>query len=209
MKFYDCQTAPSPRRVRMFIAEKGMDIETVEVNLREREQLGEAFLAINPDATVPALALDDGTVLTTTAGCRSYLEAVHPTPALLGRDAAERGHVADRIWRIEFDGFMAVAECLRNTAKGMAGRALPGPVDYAQIPALGERGRARSERFFPALDALLEGREFLVGDALTAADIDAFIFIEFARWLKLGIPDDCADLARWHASMAARPSAAL
>jgi glutathione S-transferase len=209
MKFYDCQTAPSPRRVRMFIAEKGVVVPSVEVNLREKEQLGEAFLKVNPNATVPALVLDDGTVLKTTAGCRAFLDAQFPQPALLGRTNAERGRVADLIWQIEADGFMAVAECLRNTAKGMKDRALPGPHNYAQNPALGERGRLRAERFFPVLNELIGEQPFLAGDALTAADIDAFIFVEFSSWLKLSFPNDCEDLQRWHSAMKARPSAAL
>lgn len=207
MKFYDCQSAPSPRRVRMFIAEKGLDIPNVEVDLRAGEQLGEAFLKINPYATVPVLELDDGERLLTTAGCRAYLESRFPEPALLGRDAPERGRVADLVSRIESDAFLAVAECLRNSAKGMQGRALTGPHGYAQIPELAARGRERAERFYPELDRLIGEQPFLAGDTLTAADIDAFVFVEFSAWIKLEPPADCTNLARWHAAMAARPSA--
>ena len=103
MKFYDCQTAPSPRRVRMFIAEKGLEIPTQEIDLRSGEQLGKDFLKVNPNATVPVLETDDGTRFTSTA-CRAYLESEYPEPALLGRNSIERGHVAGLVWKIESDG---------------------------------------------------------------------------------------------------------
>ncbi|MEZ5742132.1 MAG: glutathione S-transferase N-terminal domain-containing protein, partial [Burkholderiaceae bacterium] len=178
MKFYDCQTAPSPRRVRMFIAEKGLTIPTVEINLRENEQLSEGFLQINPDATVPVLALDDGTRLVSTAGCRAYLESRYPEPPLLGRDHAEKGRIADLIGKVEAGGLSAVAEALRNSARAMKDRALTGPHNYEQIPALAERGRLRAQRFFATLDGLIAGQPFLAGDAFSAADIDAFMFVE-------------------------------
>lgn len=209
MKFYDCRTAPSPRRVRMFIAEKGLAIPSVEVDLRGGEQLGEAFLKINPGGTVPVLELDDGTRLVTTAGCRAYLEEAHPEPALLGSTATERGVIADLVSRIEADGFMAAAECLRNSAKGMKGRALTGPQNYDQIPELAERGRQRAARFFPALDALIGEQPFVAGKAISAADIDAFVFVEFSKWIKLEVPAECGNLARWHAEMSARESAGV
>jgi glutathione S-transferase len=209
MKFYDCQTAPSPRRVRMFIAEKKIDIPSVEVDLKEREQLGKAFLEVNPFATVPVLELDDSTKLITTAGCRAYLESAYPSPPLLGRDAAQRGVIADLIWRIEADAYMAVGECLRNSAKRMKDRAVTGLHNYAQIPELAERGRARATRFFPVLDDLIGDKQFLAGDALSAADIDAFVFVEFSKWIKLEAPAECTNLHRWFDMMAARESAKL
>ncbi|MEZ5650744.1 MAG: glutathione S-transferase [Burkholderiaceae bacterium] len=209
MKFYDCSSAPSPKRVRMFIAEKGLEIPTVEINLRDREQLTPEFLNINPHATVPVLELDDGTRLVTTAGCRAYLESVHPEPPLLGRTPTERGQIADLIARIEIDALGATAECLRNSAKAMKDRALTGPVDYAQIPELGERGRARARHFFPQLDKLIGDKPYLVGDAFSAADIDAFIFVGFVKWIKVEVPADCRNVARWLESISMRPSAGL
>lgn len=211
MKFYDCATAPSPRLVRMMIAEKDLadQIETVEVNLREGEHLGEAFRAINPFCTVPVLELDDGTRLTSTAGCWRYIEAAWPEPPLMGRTAREKAIVADLAWRMETEGFMAVAEALRNSAPRLANRALTGPDDYAQIPELAERGRRRTERFFGTLDRLLEGRTWLAGDAFSVADIAGFVAVEFAGWLKLSPPDGAANLARWLAGVKERPSASV
>ncbi len=141
---YDCATAPSPRRARILLAEKGVAHQTVQVDLRNREQMGEAFRRVNPQCTVPALATDDGVLLTDNAAIAAYLEAAYPEPPLLGRTPHEKAEIASWNWRIEFDGLMAVAEALRNSSPGMVNRALPGPVDYAQIPALAERGLQRS-----------------------------------------------------------------
>ena len=193
----------------MFIAEKGLEIETVQVDLRAGEHRQPSFLQLNPNATVPVLELDDGTCLRSTAACRVYLEAIAPEPALLGSTALERGLVADHLWRIEYDGFMAVAECFRNSAKGMRDRALAGPHNYAQIPELAERGSTRAGRFFSVLDAGIKGRDFFVGTTISAVDIDAYIFIEFANWIKLGMPESCMELRRWHAAMSTRDSAHL
>lgn len=205
MKFYDCSTAPSPRRVRIFIAEKGIAIPTVEVNLREREQMGPDFAKINPYLTVPVLELDDGTRLLSTQGCWRYLEAVYPDPPLMGRDAKEQAVIADREWRCEMEGFMAVGEALRNSTPRMAGRALTGRYEYEQIPALAERGMARVPRFFDDLDRILADSEFIAGDSYSVADITAFVAVEFAGWLKLGFEDRHSHARRWYAAMKARP----
>ena len=211
MKFYDCATAPSPRLVRMFIAEKGLSgtIGTVEVNLREQEQLGDAFMAINPFCTVPVLETDDGARFTTTQGCWRYLEETHPDPALLGRDSGERARIADWAWRAEQEGFLAVGEALRNTAKGMKDRALTGPHNHAQIPELGDRGKRRIGHFFDTLERELADRPYLAGEAFSAADIMAFVTVEFAGWLKLSLPDDAAHARDWFDRVKARPSAGV
>ncbi len=211
MKFYDCATAPSPRRVRMFIAEKGLrdEIETIEVNLREGEQLGEAFRAINPFCTVPVLELNDGTRLCSTAGCCRYLEDAFPEPPLMGRTVEERAVVADMEWRMEIDGFLAVGETLRNSAPGLKDRALTGPDNYAQIPELAERGRLRIQRFFDTLDRLLDDRDFIAGDAFSIADITAFCTVSFANRVKFELRENARNAQRWFASVSERPSAAV
>ena len=209
MKFYDCQTAPSPRRARIFIAEKGLDIPVVQVDLRNLEQLEPEFEAINHYRTVPVLELDDGTRLTSTQGVWRYLEEAYPDPPLMGRDAREKAVVADLDWRMEIDGFLAVGELLRNSAERMKDRALTGRHDYTQIPALAERGKARIPRFFEDLERLLEGREFLAGDAYSVADITAQVSVDFAGRLKFALPDSARNARRWHEAVSARPSAAL
>ena len=134
------------RAVNLLLAEKGVAHDTVQIDLRSREQLGEAFRRINPQCTVPALVTDEGPVLTDNAAIAAYLEARFPEPPLLGRTALEKAEIASWQWRVEFEGLMPIAEALRNSSPAMANRALPGPVDYAQIPELAQRGLARLQQ---------------------------------------------------------------
>jgi len=206
---HDCATAPSPRRARILLAEKGVAHATVQVDLRTGEQLGKAYRRINPQATVPALETGEGVVLTDNAAIAAWLEARFPEPALLGITPAEKAEIASWNWRIEFEGLQAIAEALRNGSPAMANRALPGPVDYAQIPALAERGRARVQRFFADLDARLAGREFVATDRFSLADINAVVAVDFARIVKVRPGDEHPHLQRWRAAMALRPSMSL
>jgi glutathione S-transferase len=208
MKFYDCATAPSPRRVRIFLAEKGVSIDTVQVDLRSGEQFTPAFRAINPDCTVPALQLDDGTVIADAVAICHYIEELHPDPPLIGSSPQERAVVTALNRIIERDGFYAAMEAFRNAAQGLKGRALPGPHDYQQISELAERGRARIEHFFRDMDARLMRREFVAGSRYTIADISTMVLIDFAGWIKLKIPEECANLRRWYSIVSSRSSAA-
>ncbi|MEQ9152165.1 MAG: glutathione S-transferase [Parvibaculum sp.] len=204
---YDFTAAPSPRRARILLAEKGIEHETVQVDLMKAEQLGEAYRAINPACTVPALKLDGGTVITENIGIAAWADAVKPEPALLGSTAEEKGLVFSWNARIEFEGFMPIAEVLRNTSKGMVGRALPGPLDLQQIPELAERGSVRLNQFFEMLNARLKGRDWIAIDRFSLADITALVCVDFAKWVKHEPKPDHADLLRWHAAVSARPSA--
>ena len=203
---YDCATAPSPRRARIALAEKGVAHASVQVDLRTGEQLGEAYRRLNPQCTVPALDTDEGLLLTDNAAIAAWLEARFPEPALLGVTPAEKAEVASWNWHIEFDGLLAIAEALRNGSPAMANRALPGPVDYAQIPALAERGRARAQQFLATLDARLAGRDFIATDRFSIADITAVVAVDFARVVKVRPGDEHPNLQRWRASMGLRPS---
>ena len=207
MKFYDCTTAPSPRRVRIFLAEKGITIPTVQVDLRNNEQLTAEFRAINPDATVPSLELDDGTRINDAVGICVYFEALHPRPALMGETTEEKALVASWQRQVERNGFYAVIEAFRNATPGLKGRALPGPHDYEQIPALAERGRLRVQHFYEQMDAQLAQSEFISGPRYSIVDITALITIDFAARAKMPIPADCAHVQRWHTQVSARPSA--
>lgn len=206
---YDCATAPSPRRARILLAEKGIPHDSVPIDLRSGEQLGEAYRRINPQCTVPALRTDDGELLTDNAAITAWAEAAWPDPPLLGITPAEKAEVASWNWRIEFEGLMAIAEALRNSAPAMAGRALPGPVGYEQIPALAERGLARLRQFFVTLNARLEGRDFVATPRFSVADITAVVAVDFARIVKVKPGDEHPHLLRWRAAMAGRPSMAL
>ncbi len=205
MKFYDCSTAPSPRRTRIFIAEKGLDIDTVQVDLRRGEQLGAEFRAINPFCTVPVLEIDGRVYLWDSNAICTYLEAVYPEPNLMGRDATEKGVIASWNRVAEWDGFMPVAEVLRNTAKGFQDRALTGPVGYKQIPELAERGRQRVRHFFDILDHRLADSDYVAVPRFTIADITAVVAVDFAAWIKEAIPDDAKALGDWHRRVSSRP----
>jgi len=207
MKFYDCRPAPSPRRVRVFLSEKGLEIPTVQIDLGTREQLGDAFRTINIDCTVPVLELDDGTYLTEILSICHYIEATHPEPCLMGRDAKEQALVLMWNAKIEQLGLAALAEMFRNHTKGMTSRALTGAIDFEQIPALVERGRIRAEAFLSRLDEHLASETFVVGDQFTLADITALVMIDFAQWSKITIREEWPHLQRWYDQVSARPSA--
>ena len=208
MKFYDCQTAPSPRRVRVFIAEKGLDIETVQVDLANGEQFSDEYRAINPDCVVPALVLDDGSCVSEVGAICHYLEERCPEPTLFGATPEQRA--ATIMWntKVEQQGLLACAEAFRNRAKGLQGRALPGPDSYDQIPELAERGRQRVAAFLKKLDKQLAHHEFVAGSHYSMADITAMIVVDFATRLKIPMPDTAANLQRWYDIVSARSSAA-
>lgn len=206
MKFYDFARAPSPRRARIFMAEKGLDVEIIQVDLGAEEQRGEAFTAINPRQTVPALVLEEGVVLTDNASIARYLEETCPEPPLLGRDPIEKALVAEWTARVESEGLMAIAEVLRNTSSFFKKRSLTGPRDYEQIPALAERGAARIEAFYEVLDTRLQETPYLAGEAFSAADIAALVCCDFAGWVKMGPPETFKALATWRDAVNARPS---
>jgi glutathione S-transferase len=206
---YDCSTAPSPRRARILLAEKGVAHDTVEIDLRRGEQLGDAFRAVNPQCTVPVLRTDDGLLLTDNAAITAWLEARFPEPPVLGVTPAEKAEIASWNWRVEFEGLLAIAEAMRNSAPALAERALAGPVNYAQIPALAERGQARARQFFATLNERLAGRDFLAADRFSVSDITAVVAVDFARVIKLRVDEQVPELQRWRAGMALRPSMAL
>ena len=203
MKFYDCETAPSPRRVRIFIAEKGIELQTVQVDLASGEQFSDEFRAINPDCVLPVLELDDGTNLSEVTAISLYLEEIQPEPTLFGASAVERATTMMWNAKAEQQGLWAMADAFRNTVKGLQGKALPGPDSYDQIPELAVRGRARVEAFFRKMDAQLAGNEYLTGDRFTIADITALVLFDFAARMKISPTEGQGNLQRWYASVSA------
>ncbi|MTV52590.1 glutathione S-transferase family protein [Pseudoduganella buxea] len=203
MKLYMSARAPNPRRVAMFLAEKGLDIATETIDLGRSEHRSEAFLAINPFGRVPALALDDGRVLTETRAICTYLEGVCPEPNLMGVDATERAFVemADR--RIELHLLMGIANCVRHTHPGLA------VLESPQFPDFGAVQGERVRDTLRWLDGVLAGQPFVAGERFTIADITAFCALEFARGLMKLRPghEGFAHVQAWRDRIATRPSA--
>lgn len=207
MKLHVSPRAPNPRRVQMFIAEKGIEgIETVELSLTASEHKSDAFRAKSPLATVPALELDDGRVLTESRAICTYLEGLTPEPNLMGRDATERAFIemADR--RVEFHLFGGIANCIRHTHPGLAPLEAPQGqfADFGK--AQGERMRTVARWF----DGELAKRAYLYGDRFTIADITAFCALDFARGLMKFKPGEegMPSLQAYRDRIAERPSAA-
>ena len=209
MLLHDCKTAPNARRVRMFAAEKGIELPSRQVDLKAGEHLGAEFLRLNPDGTVPVLELDDGTAISESVAICQYLEELHPEPPLMGVDAIDRARVTMWQRRMEQHGLWAVAEAFRNQAPGLRDRALPGPRPVAQIPALAERGRQRCGWFLEDLEARLSRVAFVAGERFTIADITALVAVDFARRAAgTELPAEGRGLARWYREVGGRPSAA-
>lgn len=190
------------------MAEKGIDIPRVQVNLRERQQFAPEFVKTNPNCTVPVLELDDGTCISESVAICRYFEEFKPEPQLMGVGAKEQALVEMWNRRVEFEGYLALADVLRNTHPMFAERGLPGvPGGVPQIPALGERGRATVNRLFTKLDVQLAHNEFIAGPRFSIADITALVSVDFASRAQLSIPEELSKLHRWYRSVAARPSA--
>lgn len=206
LTFYDCKTAPSPRRARIILAVKNVPHDVIEIDLRAGEQMGEAFRAINPNATVPALRLEDGTVLTDNAGIAMWLEAAYPAPPLMGTTPLEKAKIATWQWKIEYELGMGVASALRNANPAMKDRALPGPHNYTQIPALAERGMQQIDHFLDMFDAHLADRDYVAAAQLSIADITAFVFIGFAKVVGKQPTDTHAQIGRWYNGLADQPA---
>lgn len=206
MKLYDCQMAPNPRRARIFIAEKGLDIPRVEVSILDGENLQEDYLKINPFGMLPALELDDGTVISEAPCIFRYLETLHPEPNLLGTDPIESAHIESWERFAEMNGMQAIGEFFRNQAEPLANRALPGFSGVKTLPELVERGRQRAAWFYEQLEKRLAESEYLGCGRFSAADITALCAVDFGKAAGLAFPDGNAHTARWHAACSARPS---
>jgi glutathione S-transferase len=208
IKLYQSAGSPNSRRVRIFLAEKGLSIPLIPVDLGKGEQHFEAYRAINPRRVVPTLVLEDGTAIGEVPAICRYIEETYPQNPLLGETAKEKALVTMWERRAELDGFAAVMEAIRNAAPGLKGRAIAGPHDYEQIPELTERSKLRVKNFFADLDARLSEVPFVAGNRYSVADITALVTIDFAAGgLKLAIPDERVALKRWHEKVSARPSA--
>ncbi len=202
MKLYDGGRAPNPRRVRIFLAEKGIKIPTEQVDLSKLQQRSDAYTAINPMQRVPALVLDDGTVIAELIAICRYFEVLQPDPPLFGRGALEAALVEMWNRRAEFHLFVPVASVFQHLHPAM--KAMINP----QVAEWGEANKPRVFEFLEFLDGELKGRPYVAGRDYSVADITALVAVDFMRVSKLAVPDNLANVRRWHAAVSARPSAA-
>jgi len=208
VKLYDFRHSPSPRRVRIFLAEKDLAVPTVTVDLYGREQFLPAFKAINPDCTLPLLELDDGTTIGESVAICRYFEEIRPDPPLFGRDPRERALVEMWNRRVEFNGYLRAVDVMRNGNERFADRGLPGVErGVPQIPALVERGRAALDRFYDRLDGELATRPFIAGEDFSIADITGLVTIDFATRAGHPLAPGRTHLERWYQAVKARRSA--
>lgn len=208
LKLYHAPASPNSRRVRIFLAEKGVSVPLVSVDLAAGEQHCDAYLAINPRRVVPTLVLEDGTAIGEVLAIWRYIEEAYPAMPLLGATPKERALVTMWERRAELEGFAAVMEGVRNAAPRLAGRAIAGPHDYAQIPALVERSKLRIANFYGDMDAWLAEAPFVAGELFSAADITSLVTVDFAtRAFDMPISAEMRALKRWYDVVAARPSA--
>ena len=207
MKLYQSSDSPNSRRVRIFLAEKGISMPLVPVDLGAKEQFSDAYAAINPRRVVPTLVLEDCTVIGEVPAIQRYLEEIHPEPPLLGSTPKAKAQVAMWDRRVEMEGFASVMEAVRNTVPGLKNRAIAGPHAYEQIPALAERSRKRVTNFYADFNARLVDVPFIAGDNFSVADITAVVTVDFATKVA-GLPmaNDHAALKRWYDAVSARAS---
>ena len=201
MKLYDTARAPSPRRVRIFLAEKGIEVPRVAVDLAKLEQFGEAFTEMNPMQRVPVLVLDDGTALTETMAICRYFEELQPEPNLFGRGALEAALVEMWNRRIELNLYQPVSQAFRHLHPAMAEREKP------QVAEWGEANKPKAMQFLALFEKELGKRGYAACNRFTIADITAYVTVDFMRLPKLEVPEHFKNVRRWHAEIAARPSA--
>ena len=209
LKLYHSAASPNSRRICMFLAEKGIAIPLVPVDLAKGEQHSDAYRAINPQRLVPTLVLEDGTAIGEVLAIWRYLEEAYPTPPLLGSTPKDKALVTMWERRAELEGFAAVMEGVRNASERLKGRAIAGPYDYDQILALVERSRLRVKNFYADLDARLAALPFVADDHFSAADITGLVTVDFAtKAMSFPVPEHKA-LRRWVEKVSSRPSAAI
>jgi len=202
MKLYDSKVAPNPRRLRIFLSEKGIALPIEQVDIAAKQHKTPEYAAINPFQRMPALVLDDGTVITESIAICRYFEVLQPEPPLFGVGA--KGIALVEMWnrRCELNFFMNVAAVFRHLHPAMKEFEVP------QIPAWAEANRPRVTWFLEFLDRELASREFIAGDRYSVADITTLCAVDFMKPARLAMPAGADNVRRWHATVSARPSAA-
>lgn len=201
MKLYESERAPNPRRVRIFLAEKGIEVPRVQLDLAKLEHRSDPYRSLNPAQRVPALELDDGTVIAESMAICRYFEATNPSPPLFGKGAKEQAVVEMWNRQVEFNLLASIAAVFRHTHPYMA------PMEVPQVLAWGEANRDKASDFLKRLDGELGKRPFVAGDSYSVADITALTAIDFMRLPKVAMPEGLDNVRRWHETVSARPSA--
>jgi glutathione S-transferase len=201
MKLYNSPLAPNPRRVRIFLAEKNINVPIVDVDLAGLEQKSDKFAAINPFQRIPVLELENGFVLSESIAICRYFEEIQPDPPLFGVGALERATVEMWQRRLELGLFTHIANAFRHSHPHMARMEVP------QIAELAQSSKPKAVEVMARMDRLLESRRFIAGDRFSVADISGLVALDFARTARIDIPEDLSELRRWHRQLSARPSA--
>jgi glutathione S-transferase len=202
MKLYNSNLAPSPRRVRIFLAEKGVSIPRIEVDLGKLEHKRPEFAALNPFQTIPILELDNGTRIAESIAICRYIEAVWPEPNLFGLSPVEQAMIEMWQRQLEWRLLLPIAQVLRHTHPRMAEMEAP------QVPDWAAANRPRALQAMAIVDTTLGDRPFIAGDRFTVADITGLVALDFAKPARIAIPPELVHLNRWHEALKARPSAA-
>lgn len=206
MKLYDCTQAPNARRVRIFVAEKGLVIPRVEIDIAGGENLQADFLNKNPRGLLPLLELDDGSYLDESIAICRYLEELHPEPPMMGVDAKSKARIESCQRHIEFDAILPLADVLRNSIPQFKERAIPGTTGVTAIESLVDRGINSYHRFLNRLDENLKANRYVAGTEFSIADITALCAVDFARWAKLEIPENHKYTLQWYERVNKRAS---
>jgi len=201
MKLHDGGRAPNPRRVRVFLAEKGVEVPVAPVDMGTLGHKSEAMTRLNPLQRLPVLELDDGTVITESIAICRYFEELHPNPPLFGTGAVGKAMVEMWQRRVELHLLLSVAAAFRHLHPAMKEWEVP------QVPDWGEANKPKALDFLALLDRELASREFVAGDAYSVADITAMIAVEFMKPARIAVPDELTNVKRWYASVTSRPSA--
>lgn len=202
MKLFDGGKAPNPRRVRIFLAEKGIDVPLVPIDMGAMEHRSDAVTSRNPLQRLPVLELDDGTIITESIAICRYFEELHPQPALFGKGPLGKALVEMWQRRMELNLMFSVAQAFRHIHPAMKEWEVP------QVPEWGEANKPKVLNFLNLLDAELVEREFIAGDDYSVADITGMIAVDFMKPARIQVPETCQNVLRWYRAVASRPSAA-
>ena len=201
MKLYDGGRAPNPRRMRIFLAEKGIEVPLVPVDMSAMEHKSAAITALNPFQRLPILELDDGTILTESVAISRYFEELHPDPALFGKGALGKARVEMWNRRVELYFMAAVTAAFRHTHPAMVEWEIP------QVQEWGEANRPKALQYMKIMDDQLADNMFIAGDDYSIADITLLVAVDFLKPAKVQMPEELQYLRRWHAAVSSRPSA--